>query len=776
LEKPGALLLAVVGLFSFWANPLAAQTDSSHRQESEVPDSVRRDLGHGRFWKASRALRIHLNPVESASLQDRMVLAEAEAGWKNWEGAVAALSVAGSDTAEVPARLWYMLGVALQESGDDQEAAGALARFVESVPRGSSSGLAARSRLSRALAETGAGGDAVAATAELHVRSPLVGDWTALEVARILSPRSEAEAVGEVLALVVDPSIRRAGWRLEVDAWAASGDPARALEALAAVDRTGDGPATPAAILAIEWPLRLALGDSAGAVAAMEGLLRLTTRGSAATKAAMAHWEVAVDSGPEILRLVAVAMGSGGEFGHAVRAWRLAERRGAVLSERERMARARAFNGSGDRNGAVEAYRELSASGDPSIAGPALQAWAGIRTRQGRYADARTLQNRLVERFPSRAEALDVVFFRGDDHQDAGRLGEAVSHYQSVVSMSSSADRAGLARMRWAQIHLARGEVEAAREVFRAYLAEFPDGRRWEEASYWGARAASMAGDSAEARALLARLQGESPLSYYTFLTDTRDGGSFSPDLSGSGPLPDPEWLPGELEALALLEEAGLEDGAAARVSAMRTAAGDSEELLLRLAVALHEAGRTLDGIRLGLELRRRGRDWDLTLARVVYPFPYRELVTARAEELGLDPFLLAGIIRQESAFVPAIVSPAGAIGLMQVMPATGRQLAGRIGPGGFRTETLETPELNVHLGSRFLADMLRRYDNDIPLVLSAYNAGPTRANRWRTFPEAEDPHRFTERIPFGETRGYVKNVTRNRALYRWLYGGRGEG
>ncbi len=776
MEKPVALLLAVVGLSSLWATPLAARTDSSHRQESEVPDSIRRDLAHGRFWKASRALRAHLNPVESASLQDRMVLAEAEAGWKNWEGAVAALSMAGSDTAEAPVRLWQLLGVALQESGDDQGAAGALSRFVESAPLGSSAGLAARSRLSRVLAATGAGGEAVDAAGELHALSPLVGDWTALEVARILAPQGEAEAVGEVLALVSGPSIRRAGWRLEVDAWAASGDTARALEALAAVDRTGDAPPTRADVLAVEWPLRLALGDSSGAVAAMEGLLRLTTRGSAATDAAMAHWEVAVDSGPEILRLVAAAMGSGGEFGPAVRAWRLAERRGAGLSERERMARARAFNGSGDRNGAVEVYRELSASVDPSIAGPALQAWAGIRTRQGRYGDARTLQDRLVERFPSRPEALDVVFFRGDDHQDAGRLGEAISHYRSVVSMSSSADRAGLARMRWAQIHLARGEVEAAREVFRAYLDEFPEGRRWEEASYWGARAAVMAGDTAEAPALLARLRRAGPLSYYTFLTDAQDGSSFSPDLAESGPLPDLKWLPGELKVLALLEEAGLVDAAAAQVSAMRAAAGDSEASLLRLAVELHEAGRTLDGIRLGLEVRRRGRAWDLTLARVVYPFPYRELVTARAEELGLDPFLLAGIIRQESAFVPAIVSAAGAIGLMQVMPATGRELAGRIGPRGFRTETLETPELNVHLGTRFLADMIKRYDGDIPLVLSAYNAGPTRANRWRLLPEAEDPLRFTERIPFAETRGYVKNVTRNRTLYRWLYGeGAGE-
>ncbi len=80
-------------------------------------------------------------------------------------------------------------------------------------------------------------------------------------------------------------------------------------------------------------------------------------------------------------------------------------------------------------------------------------------------------------------------------------------------------------------------------------------------------------------------------------------------------------------------------------------------------------------------------------------------------------------------------------------------------------------PEINVHLGALFLAELMERYDGDIPLVLSAYNAGPTRANRWRRFPEVADARRFTERIPFFETRAYVKNVVRNRALYAWLYG-----
>ena len=162
---------------------------------------------------------------------------------------------------------------------------------------------------------------------------------------------------------------------------------------------------------------------------------------------------------------------------------------------------------------------------------------------------------------------------------------------------------------------------------------------------------------------------------------------------------------------------------------------------------------------------------WDQQILRVTYPFPYRELVRREAEEWGIDPFMMAAIIRQESAFKADIVSRAGAIGLMQVMPPTGAQLARTHGPNGFTERSLTKPEVNLHLGAAFFVDMSKRYDDELPLVLSAYNAGPTRATRWRRYPEVSDPLRFTERIPFVETRGYVKSVRRNLGLYRALYG-----
>ncbi len=769
-----ALLLTAVAWVAIPLScPVAGQETAAAAPDGAIPDSVRRHMAVGRFWKASLGLRSSLGPLESVALADRMVLAEAEAGWKNWDGAVAALTAGEIDTAQAPVRFWYMLGAARRASGDDDGAAEVFRHFVAAAPGDSREALVARSFLARRLVEDGRHGEAVAQVEELSTRSPTMAGWTALAAARTLAEAGHAEDVSRFVGLMADWPALGSAWLLEADAWAASGDTARALEALREARTVEESAGAGTGRMAREWRYRLALGDSTGAVAVMEDLLHRTTSGSAALAAANAHWRVARDSGPGILRQVATAFGRAAEFGLAVRAWRVAIQRGAVLTESEKLALARAYNGSGDRGSAVEIYRALQASEDQAVGAAALRAWATIRTRQGRHGDSRILQERLIERYPSSPQAVDIVFFRGDDHQDAGRLNQAIEAYGRAASMSDT-DRSGLARMRWAQIHLARGEAREADQVFRDYLEKYPNGRRWEEASYWAVHAARAAGDTEGNGDLLDRLRTESPLSYYAHLAEgAEDAVPALPLEPITGPPPPlPDWLSRDLEVLAALDEADLKEGAEAHVASLKAAAWDSTELMLGLARAFIDSGRAIDGIRLGLELRERGEEWSRALLEVVYPFPFRALLTSRAEELGLDPYLVAGLIRQESAFAPAIGSSAGAIGLMQVMPATGRQLARSLGPRGYRTESLRTAEVNVHLGTRYLADLMERYDGDIPIVLSAYNAGPTRANRWRRFPEAEDPHRFTERIPFVETRGYVKNVVRNRALYRWLYGG----
>jgi soluble lytic murein transglycosylase len=120
--------------------------------------------------------------------------------------------------------------------------------------------------------------------------------------------------------------------------------------------------------------------------------------------------------------------------------------------------------------------------------------------------------------------------------------------------------------------------------------------------------------------------------------------------------------------------------------------------------------------------------------------------------------------------FNPRARSPVGAIGLMQVMPATGRTLARRLGVTRFTDDLLTQPELNVHFGMAYLADQLNSYGR-LDAVLAAYNAGPTRLNRWREFPEYADRLLFAERIPYDETRDYVRIVQNNRRIYAALYG-----
>jgi soluble lytic murein transglycosylase len=144
--------------------------------------------------------------------------------------------------------------------------------------------------------------------------------------------------------------------------------------------------------------------------------------------------------------------------------------------------------------------------------------------------------------------------------------------------------------------------------------------------------------------------------------------------------------------------------------------------------------------------------------------------VVPEAKERDLDPYLIAGLIRRESAFSPEVVSSAGAVGLMQIMPQTGRGLARGAGLRNYDPDLLKQPEINVHLGTRYFRSLLDRFDGDLPLVLSAYNAGPTRARRWEELPEAADMDLFTERIPYGETRDYVRHVLLHRALYSALY------
>ncbi|MFM9916412.1 MAG: transglycosylase SLT domain-containing protein [Rhizobacter sp.] len=152
------------------------------------------------------------------------------------------------------------------------------------------------------------------------------------------------------------------------------------------------------------------------------------------------------------------------------------------------------------------------------------------------------------------------------------------------------------------------------------------------------------------------------------------------------------------------------------------------------------------------------------------FPTPFRQQVLARTKEIGLDAAYVYGLIRQESRFVMDAQSAVGASGLMQVMPATARWTAKRIGLD-YRRDQIADRDMNLKLGTGYLKLVLDDFAGSQPLAAAAYNAGPSRSRRWREGPSLE-PAVWAENIPFSETRDYVKKVLSNAAYYAALLGG----
>jgi tetratricopeptide (TPR) repeat protein len=159
-------------------------------------------------------------------------------------------------------------------------------------------------------------------------------------------------------------------------------------------------------------------------------------------------------------------------------------------------------------------------------------------------------------------------------------------------------------------------------------------------------------------------------------------------------------------------------------------------------------------------------------LRRLLYPFPWAALIRAQATAFGVDPALLAAVIREESRFDPRAVSPAAARGLLQLTLPTARRIARETGFRLLRARDLERPEVSIPLGAAYLAELSRRFPRAEAAVVAAYNAGPDQAALWRQSCVSGEPEEYLAKISFGETRAYVVRVLESREIYRALYGG----
>ncbi len=331
-----------------------------------------------------------------------------------------------------------------------------------------------------------------------------------------------------------------------------------------------------------------------------------------------------------------------------------------------------------------------------------------------------------------------------------------------------------------------------AREMLREHLVKFPGSVNSSAALYFLARLAEAGGNPAEAKAYYEHLLERYPNYYYTGLANRRLAEPVifrtiaDPAVQRFldtivWPVParkakfDPEPATQvRLNRARLLQAAGLDDEAERELRFSIRSEKQPEVVAVRLA----QSTSKYDAPHRALQLVKRlmpgylavdYEDAPASFWRILYPLPWRGALERYARQRGLDPFTVAGLIRQESEFNPNALSPANAYGLTQVMPSTGRQLL-KMSRRRFRPRILFNPDLNLRLGTTYLKDVLDSYAGRWEHALAAYNAGPTRVKNWMSWADYREPAEFIETIPFSETREYVMAVLRNAEMYRRIY------
>lgn len=774
-----ALILLL--FFAAVLGPALLKTDrspASPRPElDDVPAEALEALRQGRYWRASRILQGHLDTIPDPKPQTILLAAQAGAGWGDWAtverllGGQIWLDSLGGGIG------WNLLGQSQLALGQWDASDQSLKRYLALAPEDAAQerGLA-EARRGFALTRSGNGAEAIRAFERAAALLPGIGDWMQYFAAEAAAAIGDTAAVRQKLDAAEPMLAREWGWRLRVNARTNAGDLAGASVAAEGAANALQSASRRAEAWLVLGDLRLLAGNEAGAKDAFRRAMTAAPASAAGIDAARKLSSLPGLTAQDHLRIGRLYLRHGNfDRGIAGLVAFLNSGQGSALERGEiQLEIARAYF---NRGRYAEAERRLLALAEsaPSarIGAEAMYLAGRAQYRQGRGAEGQRTFIRTAERFPDQAAAAQATFLVADLAHDDGELDRAREYYRRTASIRPNINEAGLALMRLGGIAYAEGDFEEAAAIFEEYRRHHPDGRRYQQATYWAAKSYQRLGKMDLARARLQEVPKTDPISWYGLRAVEQLGGSFASVPLEPSPEPNPAAeaeVRNALVRLDLLRALGREEAAEFEVERLKEHFLRTDGAIYALAEAFNERGYTFTGIRLGWEIHKREGAWNPRLLRIIYPFPYRELIMAEARERGLDPYLVAGLIRQESMFTSDIKSPAGAIGLMQIMPNTGRALARNVGISNFALGLLEQPEINVHLGVAYMADLLDQYRGRLASVLAAYNAGPHRVSRWSRFPEYGDEELFTERIPFAETRNYVKIVQQNARLYRALY------
>ena len=404
----------------------------------------------------------------------------------------------------------------------------------------------------------------------------------------------------------------------------------------------------------------------------------------------------------------------------------------------------------------------------PNLAAAAQYQRARAQIALGNTEAGRTTLRAITTAYPKDTSAGSAMLLLADLATDDNRDQDARQTLMALLKRFPTGRHATNARFRAGMIAYIQGDRKAAAAEFDSLVARDSNSTEALAASYWAGRSYTALGDKKSGNARWRSIINKEPLSYYSVLAAKRlDTVLLAPDRSppNFGRVP---AVDSAISRIVSLRDVGMDVEAGFENDRLFRDALSDPARLVATGHALAGTDQASRSIALGRraldEIGRSPENY-----RLYFPVLERETLISSSKENGLDPVLVAALIRQESNFNPMATSPVGARGLMQLMPSVGQGLAASKGITPWSPDLLYEPAVNIRLGTAHLKGLAGKY-NDVVKILAAYNAGESRVEKWSTKTGASDAEVFTERIPFVETRDYVRTIVRNRAYYQALY------
>jgi soluble lytic murein transglycosylase len=414
----------------------------------------------------------------------------------------------------------------------------------------------------------------------------------------------------------------------------------------------------------------------------------------------------------------------------------------------------------------------------------ALHMWSSAVRDLGDHAAYVRTARRVAAEFPASPWAEDALNGLAThfivNNQDAEADG-VLRELHARAPGGRFAERAAW-RIGW-RAYRARRYAEAVR-YFDDAAARFPRSDYRPPWLYWSGRAHEALGYTALADERFALVAADYLNSYYGRLATERRGGRLpAPRVVADTPAPSPERRPNDPVIRALLDLQRFDD-ALNELRYARQVWGDTPAIQATISWIYRQQGLAASGpdrftlLRGSITAMRRvypqfmaagGERLPREVLTLIFPLAYWDLIEKYAAQNRLDPYLVAALMAQESTFVDDVRSPSGAVGLMQLMPATARQVARALNIT-YAPSLLTDPEANVRMGTAYLADKVREF-GELHLALAAYNAGETPVRRWRSERPGVPRDEFIDDIPYPETQNYVKRILGTAENYRRLYG-----